>query len=573
MNFKALESEQKLRGAYYTPPQIAELLSDWVLSSSPNTILEPSCGDGAFLQAIYKRVSNTAQFPSFSIEAVEIVKEEATKAEVFGKKLQTLGIKAQVINHDIFGWLGNGNASRRWDAIIGNPPYIRYQYFDTRQREIAEVIFKKANVPFSKRTNAWVPLVIASIMHLTPGGRLAMVLPAELLHIHHASGLRQLLEQEMETVTIINIREMVFPDVLQGVVLIFAVKKRHRNFKPLSRTNASQLSLLSDLSEVHDASASIRIVDFDTLDALRVIDLDEIDHIAQQKIENTEGEWMFGLLADEEASLMKEIKARKDVFPFKIIANVDIGIVTGANDFFVVDRFTLRNFRLDAIAVPMLAKSDLIKGIIYTTRDHEENAQAGKAVYLLNFPADALSDLPRSMVDYIHFGESQKLQERYKCRIRDPWYTVPYVWASEMSLLKRCHLFPRLVVNEFGAYSTDTAYRIRLEPGYKGKAKDFAFSFLNSLTFLCAELGGRHYAGGVLELVPSEIEKLLIPLISVDEDVFQHVDSMIRSNASLDELLDFTDPIILGKGLGLTQQDMCTLRNAHKRMLNRRLRL
>ncbi len=40
------------------------------------------------------------------------------------------------------------------------------------------------------------------------------------------------------------------------------------------------------------------------------------------------------------------------------------------------------------------------------------------------------------------------------------------------------------------------------------------FGFLNGLTALTAELEGRHYGGGVLELVPSEIEKLLVPVPS-----------------------------------------------------------
>ena len=204
----------------------------------------------------------------------------------------------------------------------------------------------------------------------------------------------------------------------------------------------------------------------------------------------------------------------------------------------------------------MLAKSELIKGITYTSSDHEANREAGKAVFFLSFPAHTLATLPAPMAMYIRSGEARQLQERYKCRIRSPWYVVPYVWTSEIALLKRCHLFPRLIVNELGAHSTDTAYRIRLHPNYAGRARDLTFSFLNSLTFLCAELGGRHYAGGVLELVPSEIEKLLIPLQTVEEHTFAHIDSMIRERATLDELLAVTDPLILGQGLGLTPQEI-----------------
>jgi hypothetical protein len=282
---------------------------------------------------------------------------------------------------------------------------------------------------------------------------------------------------------------------------------------------------------------------------------------------------MLGLLSPEEAALLNRLRGHRAVQPFVELASVDIGVVTGANDFFVVNQQTLERFELAAVASPMLAKSDLMKGIIYTRSDHEANREAGKAVFLLQFPPRALADLPASMAAYIREGEAQELHRRYKCRIRSPWYVVPYIWASELSLLKRCHLFPRLIVNELGAHSTDTAYRIRLHAATGERARDLAFSFLNSLTFLCAELGGRHYGGGVLELVPSEIEKLLIPLQSVDEQTFARVDSMIRRRASLDELLAVTDPLILGLGLGLTRQEIQTLQNAQRRLLKRRLRV
>lgn len=570
MNFKKFESSQKLRGGYYTPQLIAELLVRWALSDGACTILEPSCGDGRFLQAVYNQTSAASFSTSLSIQAVEIMPEEAKKADVFSTKLRDGGAQVEIINRDFFSWLENEPATKQWDAIIGNPPYIRYQYFDKAQREIAEKIFKKANVPFSKRTNAWVPLVIASVMHLAPGGRLAMVVPAELLHIHHASGLRQLLEQEMESVTLVSIREMVFPDVLQGVLLLFGVKRSDRAFMPLYRENVKQPSLLfQSLNE----PIKIQIIDVDGINDLNDLDVENIPLISHENVHDTGGEWMLGLLTDEEEKLLQRLKARCDVLQFASIANVDIGIVTGANDYFVVNESTKKQFHLDAIAVPMLAKSELIKGITYTQLDHKANVAAGKSVYLLKFPKDAITDLSATMMDYIKIGEEQKLHERYKCRIRDPWYVVPYVWASELSLLKRCHIFPRLVVNELGAYSTDTAYRIRLENAYKERANDLAFSFLNSLTFLSAELVGRHYGGGVLELVPSDIEKLLIPLQHSQQSEFEQIDCMIREGASLDEIVDVTDSVILSKGLGLTQSEISIIRTAHRRLMKRRLRL
>jgi len=108
---------------------------------------------------------------------------------------------------------------------------------------------------------------------------------------------------------------------------------------------------------------------------------------------------------------------------------------------------------------------------------------------------------------YIKRGEKEPLHTRYKCRIRKPWYSVPSVYAPEIGLLKRSHDTPRLILNRYGAYTTDTAYRVRAR---EGSAEQLVYGFLTCLTALSAELEGRHYGGGVLELVPSEIERLLV---------------------------------------------------------------
>ena len=52
MNFIALETEQKLRGGYYTPEDLASFLTRWVSPTSGTRVLEPSCGDGAFFPTL-----------------------------------------------------------------------------------------------------------------------------------------------------------------------------------------------------------------------------------------------------------------------------------------------------------------------------------------------------------------------------------------------------------------------------------------------------------------------------------------------------------------------------------------
>jgi adenine-specific DNA methylase len=372
----------------------------------------------------------------------------------------------------------------------------------------------------------------------------------------------------MALITLIHFRQIVFRNTLQGVILLLAEKQDKQDFTPLIPHNTPQLSLFDSAKRQY---ADLQVIDLNNVEDLQNLNISKVARHSSPPV--WDGHWMLALLNDDELRLLDRLQKNKRILTFETIAEVDIGIVTGANKFFAVSDTTLNQYQLEKISSPMLAKSDLIKGISYTVKDHETNRLTGKDVHFLHFPEKPIAELPPKMVDYIKWGELQDLHTRYKCRIRSPWYVVPYVWVSEVALLKRCHRFPRLVLNELGAHSTDTAYRIKMKPTYKNHAKNLVFSFLNSLTFLYAELLGRHYGGGVLELVPSEIEELRIPLISVNNTQFSKVDEMIRANTDLDTLLDYTDMVILKDGIGLSEITIEKIRTAHKKLMLRRLRV
>jgi adenine-specific DNA-methyltransferase len=137
--------------------------------------------------------------------------------------------------------------------------------------------------------------------------------------------------------------------------------------------------------------------------------------------------------------------------------------------------------------------------------------------------------------------------------------------------LKRAHNFPRLILNSAGAYTTDTAYRIRTTRS-RVSAKTLVYAFVNSLTALTAELEGRHYGGGVLELVPSEIEKLTVPVIEPNGFDFAALDQRVRDSVDPDSLLTMQDEIVL-KAAGLTKKEREIIHDAWRRIRTRRQRL
>jgi len=219
---EAQQTEQKLRGGYYTPNDLAAFCSAWVLESGASEIMEPSCGDGAFIEAIMgaKRPANLA------FKAFEICPEEAAKARSRAQRLTFGAAKAEVTEGDFLEWairqlLKNCPVT---DAVVGNPPFIRYQYLPPVFQQRSEQVFEILRLPFTKHTNAWVPFVLASIALLKPSGRLAMVIPSEIVHVMHAAPLRSFLTRQCDRIAILDPTEIWFTDTLQGAVILLAEK-------------------------------------------------------------------------------------------------------------------------------------------------------------------------------------------------------------------------------------------------------------------------------------------------------------------------------------------------------------
>jgi adenine-specific DNA methylase len=511
---------------------LAEFLARWVKEISPKRVLEPSCGDGVFFGALAK----VRGFQKATIVGFELDGEEASKAQAHSR---AVGIKAYVHPQDFLQWAldHSDDADTRFDAVVGNPPFVRYQYLPTPFQDRAERIFRELNLPFTKHTNAWVPFILASMSLLRPGGRLAMVVPAEIIHVTHAQSLRSYLGRECRRLVIIDPEELWFSDTLQGAVILLAEK----------RSSAAEKAEGLGMYPVKGR-------EFLRLDPSSVFD-------APQAIngKTVQGKWTRALLDLETRSLFDEIGEHDDVHRFENIAKVDVGIVTGANKFFLVPDETVRNYKLERWAHPMFGRSEHCPGVIYDERQHVANAGKGNPTNFLWFKEDERK-VDAAAKAYIALGERESLHTRYKCRVRSPWYTVPSVYSTEIGMLKRSHDTPRLILNQIGAYTTDTAYRIRTRDI---DAKRLVGCFINPLTALSAELEGRHYGGGVLELIPSEIERLTIPLPKKAKVDLIELDKAIRCLPT-HRVLDNQGKIILGAlGLSRAKQD-CILEGWRK---------
>jgi hypothetical protein len=282
--------------------------------------------------------------------------------------------------------------------------------------------------------------------------------------------------------------------------------------------------------------------------------------------------WSRYLLEPRQLEAVDEACALPRVRLLGETATLEVSIVTGANDYFSAETPTVSEFELARWAEPLLPRLRHAPGLIYKRADQRATALSGARAWLLDFSADRPD--PRDFVRpraYLELGQERELHLRYKCRIRDPWYRVPSVRAGELLLSKRSHRFHRLVLNTAGALTTDTIYRGRMRPGFGDKARDLVAGFHNSLTLLSAELEGRSFGGGVLELVPSEIARLKVPLVDGFASHLASLDSLLRASGSEESVVEATDVLLVSSNLGFSSELMQTLREARYSLLARRL--
>jgi adenine-specific DNA methylase len=215
------QNGEKLRGGYYTPMSVAIWLANWAIRRSEDTILEPSCGDGVFVRAAANRLSAIAcdhgEIAS-RISAVELVPSEANRAVQLFTSAMPEVTPPQISTGDFFRWL-LFNPEIRFTVALGNPPFIRYQNFPEPSRTLAMQMMRQQGLKPNRLTNIWVPFLVAATSRLRPGGRLAMVVPAELLQVSYASQLRLFLIDRFRRIEIVACNEMFFEGAEQEVVL------------------------------------------------------------------------------------------------------------------------------------------------------------------------------------------------------------------------------------------------------------------------------------------------------------------------------------------------------------------
>lgn len=539
MKLKENNSAQKLRGAYYTPLPLAEMMVKLFFGDkSIKKVLEPSCGDGVFIDAL-DDIEMINQLDN--VTAIEIEQEEAEKLENNYKKSE----KVKILNQDFFDYYEKENENK-FDLILGNPPYIRYQYLHENQRKLMSDLLVSQGMKANRLVNTWVGFMVACVNLLSNEGKIAFVIPAEILQVAYAEDLRLFLADHLSKITLITFEELVFPDIEQEIVVF--------------------------VGEKGNEEKGIRIIELNNLDDLKNFD---IDTNGFQKLQHVHEKWTKYFTNNAENELISRFRNDNRFQKLSDCALINVGITTGNNKYFSINDNIVRQYALENVVRPLIGRSAHAHSVYFEYADWRGNVNAGKSAYLIDFPEIEYEKYPEKHKEYISMGEKNDENKGYKCSIRDRWYRIPSVWVPDAFFLRRNNLYPKFVLNCCDAVSTDTMHRVKFNDGVQPER--ILLSYYNSISFAFTELCGRSYGGGVLEILPGEVGNILVPKlddISIEkvQQVLKEVDHIVRADEPIERALDIVDREILINSIGIEEKVCIDARTIWKKLQRRRLK-
>jgi adenine-specific DNA-methyltransferase len=489
---EAWRRETKQLGQVATPEPVAALMAKWVMSAKPRTVLDPAAGLGGLLAAC-RQLDGRVQLVGVErdVETLRHAKAAAPR----GAKL----ILADYLKAD----------AGLFDGIIANPPYVKAHRLDYSEQDW-RYFEERLGTPLDRLTNLYALFLLKIWEDLAPGGRAAVILPAEFLNANFGEEIKERLVRVMRPPGLVVFAPSLnlFADALTTSAIVFLDKAR----------SAEAPAWAKRVESVEEAEEFVCKLCAGSVGRAGHCCLD-------LTVLKPRDKWL-NLLFNE--------KAQTDAAPFpkRIGDYFDCrrGIATGANDYFCLSRAELREHHLtEAHVEPCITKAAHADGLVFTRHKFDALVANDRRCFLLN-PSRNGQDLLR----YLKLGEERGIPQRHLPSHRPVWYlpenrAVADIWAAVFS-----RELVKFILNASGAKNLTCFHGLYAKPGCESLPPVMTL-FLNSSGGRWAfSQVNRFYGDGLNKLEPKDVEDMpcpVMPKLSRTE-----ADELTRKLAELEKL-------------------------------------
>lgn len=509
---------RKELGTYYTPRNLTTILSKWAIRSSSDQILEPSFGGCGFLESAVAQLSDLGcKTPSLQLFGCDI---DVQAFQYLSQKLGTLNnITRRFIIADFLTLSPEHFEIQKFDAVIGNPPYIASHNLTDIQKNSVDIWCSRNKIKLNRRASLWAYFVLHSMSFLKLGGRMAWVLPVSFLLSNYGKELHSILKSHFGRVLAIRLGDRIF--------LTEGTEER------------TVLLLCSDYGQstcILDSHFSKSIDDLSEK-------LESVNH-----------------LKDYRPTAYKNlISQRSDIVELGQLCNILIGTVTGANQFFIMTKSQAEERGLKSEYLrPILSKFSQVPGLLLSSDDVAEICENGKRCLLFSV-SDEENVSDEALAYMATFPQELREKNSTFRRRQNRWLAADDGRIPDAFFSYMIHDGPRLAINNAKINSTNTIHRVYFLENMSLFTKKIAvISLCTTFSQLSAEIEGRSYGSGVLKIEPSEAKriKLIIPNDRTEEEIettFSEMDNCFRQGRAL-QAYKLADQFIFGISKGVNDQ-------------------
>jgi adenine-specific DNA-methyltransferase len=479
-------SYRKKFGQFMTPNYIAEFMASWINQSNPRVVLDPAVGTGIFLEKILQ-TSGSIMPEVWGFDTDPILLNACQIRLAYG------GFPSNVLHLLNQDFIGMGSFfSPKVDGVICNPPYLNFHDFD--RNGLVKAVEERLGVKLSRLTNIYVLFFLQSFSTTKKGSRLAFITPSEFLYTGYGEELKEFL---LKNATIDSLILIDFENgpvfnkaITTAVITLFrntppGEKHKVKFIRIYSWPNAEEL--MTAVVEGNKKSEKYRIIE-----------------ILQDKL-IPKKKWL------EYFVTIKNGHVRNKLVPLSQLAEINRGIATGFNNYFVMSKSEISKWNIeDKFIVPVISKAIQVKSFSFTKDDWNRLSELGEKVNLLYVFEEPSEYLRR----YIKFGEDQVgANLRYLTKHRTPWYSMEKQVPAEIlaSVFHREEM--RFILNTAKVRTLATFHCVY--PKFKDITLIKALlAYLNS--DLCRDMqtvSRREYGGGLHKFEPRDLEN--IPTLDV----------------------------------------------------------
>lgn len=487
---RASLSDRRRIGSYYTPKNVAEILSEWAIKTPTDLILEPSFGGCELLETSTHRLRNLGcADPNAQIFGCDLDPHAFQQLE---RRLGLTLISQNFFLGDFLAIAPTAYGGRYFQAVIGNPPYVRHHGLSSVQRSTARSVRDALLPQLNMQASLWAYFVLHSTQFLSEGGRMAWLLPSSFKHAYYSKPLREFLCKHFCTIRIIELQERIFrtEGAEEGTIILLAESWHRAACAPCLEKMASAASVNELSTALRDDSSMLG-------EAAPNLSCD---------------------LALPSARLLNEF------------CDISIGVVTGDSKYFLFDKHKALAHKIPARQLKFIAsKSAIAAGLEISKDDLRSEFASGARVKIFN-PTEPLDSASRAYIDSV---SEERRQGNLTFGKRAVWYRPLDEKRADAFFAGMSHDGPRLVLNSAGVSCTNSLYRVIFLRNLSVKVRRLlAISLSTTISQLSAEMVGRTYGGGMLKHEPSEAGQIVV-LAPKNQgrvaETFHAVDAFLKS--------------------------------------------